>query len=210
MNEYYELTRKRFQQPGIAEIYEKSRFGTLKGKFLKYREENIARDILARAGRELKVLDVPCGTGRFGAVLKQYADVLIGADISKPMLESSRKRGQYSELRRCEIENMPFPNGYVDVLACFRLLHHLPSEDRARAFAEIHRVTKRYFIFTFNTKASIAHVINKIILRKSFYSETMKTMRQELENYFTVRQTFRILPFVAGETIVFCEKKVRP
>jgi ubiquinone/menaquinone biosynthesis C-methylase UbiE len=207
MNEYYSATRKRFQGEEVAEGYEKRRYGTLKGKFLKYREEMIVRGILDDIGSGLRIIDVPCGTGRFSWVLREYSDYLVGADLSDAMLTHSKNKGQYSELHRCEIESMPFQDGYCDVLVSFRFFHHLAAEERAKAFAEIYRVTKKYFIFSFNSKDSVAYVVNNLILKKPFYSETIETIRGELARYFTVKGIFRVLPFIAGETIVFCEKK---
>jgi ubiquinone/menaquinone biosynthesis C-methylase UbiE len=207
MNEYYALTKKRFQGETVAKGYEKRRFGTLKGKFLKYREERIVRGILDEVGCGLTIIDVPCGTGRFSWVLKEYSECLVGADLSDAMLTHSRAKGQYSELHHCEIESMPLRDEYCDVLVSFRFFHHLSAEDRAKAFAEINRVTKKYFIFSFNNKTSVAYVVNNLILKKPFYSETIEKMREELAKYFTVKKIFRVLPFIAGETIVFCEKK---
>jgi len=207
MKDYYALTRKRFQGEEVADGYERRRFGTLKGKFLKYREEKIVKHILDGIGRGMKIVDVPCGTGRFSLVLKEYAGFLAGADISKAMLQHSENKGQYSELHHCEIEHMPFGDNYFDVVVCFRLIHHLPTEDRLKAFAEIWRVTNKHFIFSFNSKNSVAYVVNNLILKKDFYSETIQNMRAELAKFFTIKATFRVLPLVAGETIVCCEKK---
>jgi ubiquinone/menaquinone biosynthesis C-methylase UbiE len=207
MEEDYALTRKRFQLQDVADTYEKRRFGTLKGKFLRYREETIVRGILDQLGRGMRIIDVPCGTGRFSSVLKEYADSLVGADLSEAMIQQSKSRQQYLELRQCEIEKMPFPDDYFDVVVCFRLIHHLSKKDRLKVFSEICRVTKRYFIFSFNSKNSMAYVVNGLVFKKGFYSETIQEIRGELDKYFIVKGISRILPLVAGETIVFCEKK---
>jgi ubiquinone/menaquinone biosynthesis C-methylase UbiE len=206
MEEDYVSTRRRFKLQDVAENYEKRRFGTLKGRFLKSREETIVRAMLDTIGGKKKIIDIPCGTGRLSGVLKEYADWLAGADFSEAMLQQSRKRGEYSELRQCEIEKMPYPDAYFDVVVCFRFIHHLAKQDRLKVFAEVWRVTKGHFIFTFNSKHSVAYV-KSLILKNGYYSETMREIQGELEKLFFVRRISRVLPLVAGETVVLCEKR---
>jgi ubiquinone/menaquinone biosynthesis C-methylase UbiE len=205
---YYSSTRKRFQEEGAAERYEKRRAGTLKGKFVRYREEIIVRKILEKFAKNLRILDVPCGAGRLSAILKDYSDFIVGADISEPMLEYSKKSGRYAKLDKCEIESMPYENNCFDVLFCFRLLHHLPIESRSKAFSEVSRVTKKYFIFSFNDNFSISHFVKKSILKNPFYTVATKHMKEEVSKNFIVRKTFRILPLIAGETVFLCEKRM--
>jgi ubiquinone/menaquinone biosynthesis C-methylase UbiE len=206
MEEDYVSTRRRFRLQDVAENYENRRFGTWKGKFLKSREETIVRAMLDTIGGKKKMIDIPCGTGRFSGVLKEYADWLAGADFSEAMLQQSRKRGEYSELRQCEIEKMPYPDACFDVVVCFRFIHHLSKQDRLKVFAEVWRVTKGHFIFSFNSRHSLAYV-KGLILKKRYYSETMREIQSELEKFFLVRGISRVLPLVAGETVVFCEKR---
>jgi ubiquinone/menaquinone biosynthesis C-methylase UbiE len=208
MNNYYLDTRKRFQEEGVAESYEKRRAGTLKGKFVRYREEVIIRKILNNFTKNLRILDIPCGAGRLSSILKDYSDFIAGADISKPMLAYSQRSGIYSKLDQCEIENIPYTNDHFDVLLCFRLLHHLPIESRSKAFSEASRVTKKYFIFSFNDTYSISHLVKNSILKNPFYTVTVKNMKEEVSKDFVVRKVFRILPLLAGETIFLCEKRI--
>jgi ubiquinone/menaquinone biosynthesis C-methylase UbiE len=207
MEDDYALTRERFKLQDVAANYEQRRFGTLKGRFLKYREETIVRSMLDHVGWGKKIIDMPCGTGRLSSVLKEHAGWLEGADLSEAMLNRSRTRTEYSNLRLCDIEKMPYEDAAFDVVVCFRFIHHLSKPDRLKVFAEVHRVTKRYLIFTFNSRHSLGYLVNGFLLKKGFYSETMREIRRELEEFFVVIRTSRVLPLVAGETIVFCEKR---
>jgi predicted TPR repeat methyltransferase len=51
----------------------------------------------------LDIVDLGCGTGLFGAVLKPLARRLVGVDISDGMLERARATGHYDELACSEL-----------------------------------------------------------------------------------------------------------
>ena len=53
--------------------------------------------------KDLRVVDLGCGTGLSGAFARPHAAVLTGVDLSGGMLEIARTRGLYDELAREEI-----------------------------------------------------------------------------------------------------------
>ena len=53
--------------------------------------------------RELSVLDLGCGTGLAGEVLRPFASRMVGVDLSEEMLSRARKRNIYDELAQGEI-----------------------------------------------------------------------------------------------------------
>ncbi|MFC2061490.1 class I SAM-dependent methyltransferase, partial [Elusimicrobiota bacterium] len=182
------------------------RFSNIKGKIIRRKEEEIVKKIFDEFNERMNILDIPCGTGRFSYILKEYSTEITGADLSQRMLDYSRKSGNYSRLLKCEIENLPFSDREFDVLFCFRLFHHLPGEVRAKALREISRVTKKYFIFSFYNRYSISGFIKKIILQRSFYTMTQEQMKNEIPQEFKLVKVFKLLPLVAGETVFVCEK----
>ena len=67
-----------------------------------------------RAG--LFAVDLGCGTGLSGAILRPHAGRLVGVDLSGAMLEQAGKRGLYDELVREEIGDwLERERGRVDV-----------------------------------------------------------------------------------------------
>ncbi len=46
----------------------------------------------------MDILDLGCGTGLYGSVLKRWARKLVGVDLSTVMLEEARRKGIYDEL----------------------------------------------------------------------------------------------------------------
>ncbi len=103
-------------------------------------DENI--EMLVRVGdlERRSVLDVGCGTGRVASVLVlRYGARLVGIDPSAEMLEAARKRAPSGRLRLvpATAEALPFRDHTFE-RALMQLVVHLV--DRARAFAELHRV----------------------------------------------------------------------
>lgn len=48
--------------------------------------------------KPLRVCDIGCGTGLFGAQIKAYCDYLLGIDLSEKMLAEAAQKGHYHEL----------------------------------------------------------------------------------------------------------------
>lgn len=55
------------------------------------------------SGRPMDVLDLGCGTGLCGPLLRPMARSLAGADLSNSMLEQARQRGVYDRLDQCDL-----------------------------------------------------------------------------------------------------------
>lgn len=74
---------------------------------LMYRAPQLVATMLAESGidenRTHDVLDVGCGTGLCGPLLREYAARLVGVDLSAKMLDQARERGVYDELVKGEL-----------------------------------------------------------------------------------------------------------
>ncbi len=114
----------------------------------------IARFVRGRDQRQLRLLDLACGSGRFLHQLAQAfpAMRLTGADLSQAYLGEAarylRERRNIS-LRQANAEALPFENASFDIVTCVYLYHELPGEVRRRAAAEIARVLKPGGLFVF-------------------------------------------------------------
>jgi len=78
--------------------------------------------------RPLSVLELGCGTGLAGRVLRPYADRLIGIDLSPEMVEKCRTVGLYDELLVTEIthflaEQLSMAQRYQLIVACDTLIY---------------------------------------------------------------------------------------
>jgi len=107
----------------------------------------IAAFMHGRDQRNVRLLDVACGTGRFlRAVRLAYpAMKLTGLDLSQPYLDEARRH--IDGLRPAELvvgnaEAIPLPDASQDIVTTVFLFHELPPEVRRRVAAEMARVLK--------------------------------------------------------------------
>ena len=107
----------------------------------------IATWLAGRNQRDVRGLDVGCGTGRLLAALHGAWPglKLTGIDLSKPYLEEARRligRTARVKLDEAAAETLPFDEASLDLVVSSFLLHELPKEIRAKAIAEMARVVK--------------------------------------------------------------------
>jgi ubiquinone/menaquinone biosynthesis C-methylase UbiE len=114
----------------------------------------IADVVRGRDQRQITLVDVACGTGRFlrQVRLAYPAMVLKGVDLSRPYLAETRE--QLSGLRGAELieaagEAMPLADASVDIVTSIFLYHELPPGVRRGVTAEIARVLKPGGLFVF-------------------------------------------------------------
>jgi demethylmenaquinone methyltransferase/2-methoxy-6-polyprenyl-1,4-benzoquinol methylase/phosphoethanolamine N-methyltransferase len=96
-----------------------------------------------------RVLDVGCGPGTLALAAKERAGPdgeVYGIDAGAEMIEVARKKaakaGSDVRFQTGLIEEIPFPDGYFDVVFSTFMLHHLPDDLKRRGFREIARVLK--------------------------------------------------------------------
>jgi len=107
----------------------------------------IATWLQGRNQRDVRGLDVACGTGRLlAAVHCAWPGMkLTGIDLSRPYLDEARRligRTARVKLDQAAAEALPFADGSLDLVVSSFLLHELPREIRAKAIAEMARVLK--------------------------------------------------------------------
>lgn len=95
---------------------------------------------LTTAAGPLRVLDVGCGNGRFGAFLAASVHRPIfytGVDNNPALLERARAtleplKGMSVRLLERDIVNAPPPDGPYELVVLFGVLHHIPAFERRR------------------------------------------------------------------------------
>jgi ubiquinone/menaquinone biosynthesis C-methylase UbiE len=111
-------------------------------------EDVIARikaAVLHKGGR-IRVLDVGCGPGILTVALTPFVDEIVALDLTPEMIIRAKKRGEELGLTniRFEVgraEELPFDDGYFDVVVTRLMLHHLLSP--ATAVKEMTRVLRK-------------------------------------------------------------------
>jgi predicted TPR repeat methyltransferase len=74
---------------------------------LSYRAPDLVAAALADSGlvaeARLEILDIGCGTGLCGPLLRPFASRLTGVDLSAGMLTLAKEKNIYTDLQRCEL-----------------------------------------------------------------------------------------------------------
>lgn len=107
-----------------------------------------------RDSRQIRVLDVACGTGRtlkfIRATLPKAS--LFGVDLSPAYLRKanqllSQNLGELPQLIQANAEELPYLDNYFHGLTCVFLFHELPPAVRQQVINECFRVTKPGGVF---------------------------------------------------------------
>jgi ubiquinone/menaquinone biosynthesis C-methylase UbiE len=114
----------------------------------------IARFVRGRDQRQLRLLDVACGSGRFLHQLAQAfpAMPMTGIDLSLPYLAeaASYLHGRRNvSLLEANAEALPFADESFDIVTSVYLFHELPAGVRRQVTAGIARVLKPGGLFVF-------------------------------------------------------------
>ncbi len=147
----------RYRRPERAEAYA--------GKFEKSwgrrrtsrREHRILEDFLGRFPPASRLLNVPCGAGRFSEILLgPGSGPRVFADASPSMLdEVRRKLGDLPGLRLEQIDLLnDEPKETFDVVVCIRLLHHLDRNEMGRVLDYVCGAAEKGLILTVASDAT--------------------------------------------------------
>ncbi|MCJ7815296.1 MAG: tetratricopeptide repeat protein [Xanthomonadales bacterium] len=141
-----------------------------------------AKQVLSGMGRQYNILDIGCGTGLCGPLLKPLAASLTGVDLSPGMLCMARKRNVYDVLREDELTAFMQDNpGQFDVVTCVDTFVYFG--DLSAAFAACSETLNPggWLFFTVERHALEENLSGYWLRPRGRYSHT----REHLENLLT-------------------------
>ncbi len=115
---------------------------------LAYPDENLVRLLAGKfpnmdKRKELKAIDIGCGSGRHLMLLKNYGFTKIyGTDFSLNALSLSKEYFS-SALINCDNKNLPFTDNVFDIAIAWGSLHYSDKKDFEIMLGETHRVLKK-------------------------------------------------------------------
>ena len=133
--------------------YEGKRYRSPDQRWVKNREEHIVKKLMrGLSGPDKRVLDLPCGYGRFTGLIRGRGLSQICADRSFEMVRRSQEKYAFPDVQGVAADassSLPFDDESFDIVLCIRLFHHIKDRDSiAFLLREFHRVTSEWVILS--------------------------------------------------------------
>ncbi|HJO77055.1 MAG TPA: class I SAM-dependent methyltransferase [Pelagibacteraceae bacterium] len=128
--------------------------------------------------KNLKILDLGCGTGSFTKKLNSLENKIYGCDISPKSISTAKKLHPGINFSVQDIENLSFHENYFDIVIYSGVLHHFV--DLKKSLKETKRILKENgFLFSFDP--NINNPFFWLYRRKNswFYSNEGVTKNEE-------------------------------
>jgi len=146
----YDYRKAFYRDKEVAADYDRHRFRTKARRRRNARKWRAIRRALAQTEGVVRVLDVPCGTGRFTDELLEAGYRVIGSDISREMMEvwldGRAAREGLLGFVQSDAERLPFATGAVDCVLSIRFFLHVDSPARVRILREMKRASRRWIV----------------------------------------------------------------
>jgi len=97
--------------------------------------------LLARTTPGGRILDVPCGTGRYFEQVVASGRRIVGADQSSGMLDAARRRGLAEQLHHIGLQEMTFVDEF-DAVMTIDAMENVPPEHWPRVVANLRRALR--------------------------------------------------------------------
>jgi len=97
--------------------------------------------LLAQCPAAAKILDAPCGTGRYFPIVASAGHRVVGADQSAGMLAQARARGVAIALDQVSLQELPYA-GEFDAVLTIDAMENVPPEDWPLVLANLRRAVR--------------------------------------------------------------------
>ncbi|MHC4379569.1 MAG: class I SAM-dependent methyltransferase [Planctomycetota bacterium] len=115
--------------------------------------------VVEQHGPIVRILDLPCGTGRFRDTLKTHCHELLSMDASREMWAAAPPASGMQGSAHA----IPLEDACVGAILCSRLLHHFEHpEQRVGILQELARVSRRWVILSYFDAANFQAWRNRL------------------------------------------------
>lgn len=185
----YKYKKQFYQDSAVAADYDDHRFKSKRrAKRNRLKWEAIQKALQVTQSVK-KILDIPCGTGRFTPDLANQGYEVIGGDISVQMMHEAQKLESSDTLHgyiQADAENLPFPDNSLDCIMSIRFMHHIDPATRIRILTDMKRVTKKWLIIDYRHRYSFRYRMRALKLKLGLTKRVLpRVSRDELEQEFT-------------------------
>jgi ubiquinone/menaquinone biosynthesis C-methylase UbiE len=125
--------------------------------------------------KDMVVLDLGCGSGRWSAYISEKVGQVEAIDPSESVHSATQFLQPFKNIRvtHATVDNIPFENNTFDFLLCLGVLHHIPDTQQALNSAvdklKPGGLTLLYFYYNFDNRGTLFKLIFKLsdVLRKA-------------------------------------------
>jgi SAM-dependent methyltransferase len=165
-------TKIEYHTRELVERYEGKRFRGVQGSIKNRNDWRAIRRALAVVRPGERLLNIPCGTGRFFPEFKEAGYPMLAADYSPAMLSYAQERYGSCDgtvtYGRFDIERLPLRDGAFDATVVIRFFHLLDDDETyVRILRELRRVTRDWIIITTNHKYTLKYLVERLRGRKN-------------------------------------------
>ena len=171
-------------------------------KTLKYRgpELLVGAVLKVKPGDDLDIVDLGCGTGLCGRLLRPLARNLVGIDLSSSMIEKARDREVYDDLQVSELTLALLARpGEFDLATACDVLIYFGDLSPIFAAAAVALRPKALFAFTVEAGAEGDFALHKT--RRYVHSEDYLQRVAKEHGFVVVRLEHRVLRKERGEDV---------
>jgi ubiquinone/menaquinone biosynthesis C-methylase UbiE len=211
----YSYKKGFYQSRTVADDYDFHRWGSPERARRNAAKWRTILAALAKTEGVGRILDLPCGTGRFTDRLVECGYEVVAADISLEMMQQARSRiGSLKGLvgfLRADAEQLPFQTGAVDCVMSIRFLFHVDPVTRIRMLKEMARISRRWLILDYRHKYSYRYAMWRI--RKALRLTTtplVRVSRAQLEKEardagLRIKAVLPVARVFSDKWVVLCE-----
>lgn len=193
------------------------------GRYAVKRDEGLVRELLGSG--EGRLLDLPCGTGRFLQAGTDLGYQVTAADYS-PAMMSVATRFEGVEFVRADAFDPPFENEAFDAILTMRLLFHYAEPEKIiGALARTLRPGGRMVFDTLNPGSSrwlasqVVHRLNRSPAKRLYFADPMRlashldslglTVERRVGVYLLPTRSYRLLPDSLTRAVHAIEQRAR-
>ena len=192
-----------------VEEYERKRYRGVDQRLVHRREGRLLRKLLYKIGKgPLRVLDIPCGYGRFSNILLDRGISLVSSDLSFHMVKRAREKSDQLHSRFLSgivadaKQGLPFKKGSFSLLLSMRFFHHVhEKEEREFILKEFSRAASGWVILSYYQR-NLLHILQRKLRRRIKRSRTRIKMIPRKEFYKEVEgaglRVVKISPLLRG------------
>jgi ubiquinone/menaquinone biosynthesis C-methylase UbiE len=160
--------KNRYTITRFAEEYEQKRLGSNYQRYKHFSELESLFGLLPN--KNLKILDIGCGTGRITKELVKKGYKISSIDNSPAMLDQYKQKSGLPKPQLANATKLPFSNNSFPITFSLRVIWHLAKNDVNKMFSEAIRVSSNLIILDISNKKRWPKIYRRLYPNDYFFT----------------------------------------